>query len=57
MPQRVIDFFCHEIQGGLEHVAHPLIIRESFFATVYVNQAGVYLPTVFLHHRVAEVSP
>jgi hypothetical protein len=55
MAQRVIDFFNHEIQGGLENVAHSLVIRDSVFTTTYVNKSGIHLLTVFIQNRAAEV--
>jgi hypothetical protein len=57
MAYHIIDLFYHKIQGGLEHVAHPSIIRHSFFATSTINQSGTHLRTVFIHHRVAAVLP
>jgi len=57
MAHHVTDLFHNKIQGGLEDVAYPLIIRESFFATAYLNQSGMHLRTVSIHHCGAEVLP
>ena len=55
MAHHATDLFYNRIQGGLERVAYPLIIRASFFATAYGNQSGMHLRTVSIHHRFAEV--
>jgi hypothetical protein len=40
MAHHVVDLFHNKIQGGLENMAYPLIIRETFFGNYICKSIG-----------------
>lgn len=52
---RRLESLYGKTQGGIEKVAHSLIIENSLFTFVYRNKLGIYMSKVFIHRCVNEI--